>query len=89
MTIFTDDDQGYFSWLAHHRDGFVVNANRTPSAKYLVLHQSQCYHIQKWEGYKSTVTYIKICSDNKAELHEWARRNFNGQLKVCRTCNPD
>lgn len=89
MQTFIDDDEGYFSWLAHHPDGFVVNAYQNPSPTYLVLHQSKCYHIQRWEGHQSTATYIKICSDDKADLREWARSKVFGTLKACRTCNPD
>jgi hypothetical protein len=87
MEHFIDNDEGYFSWLGAHSDGFVVNCYRNPTASYLVLHRASCSHIQRWEGRRSTCDYGKVCSTHDQALIDCAER-LGGTLARCGTCQP-
>jgi hypothetical protein len=45
VLLFRDDDDGYLKWISDHRDGFVLNASRVPTASYLILHRASCRDI--------------------------------------------
>ena len=86
MQRFVDDDRGYFDWLDHHPDGFVINTGRTPSAAYLMLHRAGCGTItgEPARGTTFTGEYIKVCGERN-ELEEFAR-HLGGQVKPCGLC---
>src|SRR5579885_3182996 len=46
LTLFQDDDEGFFDWLDEHPDGFFLNAERNPGPRYLVMHQPSCPHFK-------------------------------------------
>jgi hypothetical protein len=46
VVIFKDDDNSYRAWLKANLHGFVVNTERSPSARYLKLHCAECTHIK-------------------------------------------
>ena len=85
MTIehFVDDDTGYERWLAEHRNGFVVNAKRSPTPAYLKLHAADCTLVTHLQAGYSTWTagdYRKVCSTSRRELAEWAE-SLGGSLE--------
>lgn len=75
VECFVDDDPGYRDWLARHPDGFVINAERNPTAAYLMLHHAGCRTINGVPARGSTFTgdYIKVCGDQD-ELEGFARQ---------------
>ena len=86
------DDAEYLAWLGRHPDGFVVNTSRNPKASYLILHRASCGTIGGKPTVRSNWTtgqYIKVCSENRADLNQWARQNVGGSLKPCGLCRPD
>jgi hypothetical protein len=85
VSIFRDDDAGFFAWLANHAEGFIVNTERRPKPNYLVLHRPSCPHF-KGEGVHWTKDYIKVCSDHRAGLEQWASDAVGGELTLCGTC---
>ena len=89
MIQFVDDEDGYLRWLDDHPEGFVVNSDRVPTAKYLVLHHSGCYSISRISrhpfGNYTTTSYIKTCSDDVTELRRWAQ-GLRGQLRESCYC---
>jgi hypothetical protein len=88
MVEFKDNDKGYFEWLKKNPNGYVVNTERTPSKKYLILHKSNCNTISKLskKSYHFTKDYIKFCSNNIHELNDWAKKNFDSNLHFCKIC---
>lgn len=38
IVSFIDDDPGYLAWITAHPDGYVLNCERAPSPRYLMLH---------------------------------------------------
>jgi hypothetical protein len=86
MQRFVDDDRGYFDWLDHHPDGFVINTGRTPSAAYLMLHRAGCGTITGEPARGSTFTgeYTKVCGERN-ELEEFAR-HLGGHAQSCGLC---
>jgi hypothetical protein len=90
MPTFKDDDRGYLEWVARHPQGFVVNSERQPRPSYLRLHRAICATITGTpaRGNRWTAEYIKICSDNLAELEAWARGQTGGELHPCPSCGP-
>jgi hypothetical protein len=90
LPIFRNDDDSYRAWLITNPDGFVLNAERVPAARYLKLHRAGCSHIKAWADRNPTSTgYIKVCSLDLRHLDEWARSATDGgMLDSCPTCRP-
>jgi len=89
ITLFQDDDEGFFDWLDEHPDGFFLNAERNPGPRYLVMHQPSCPHFKgdrakmRW-----TKDYIKLCAEDSTPLEDWAEEAF-GELAeptLCSSC---
>ncbi|MHB1560362.1 MAG: hypothetical protein ACYC61_23165 [Isosphaeraceae bacterium] len=91
MTLFSNNDAAYRAWLTANPLGFVVNAEKAPTDRYLKLHRAACVHIQDWVDRNPTSTgYIKVCSVDPADLADWAlAATGGGKLDPCRTCRPD
>ncbi len=91
MILFSNNDAAYRTWLTANPLGFVVNAEKTPTDRYLKLHRAACVHIQDYVGRNPTSTgYIKVCSCDRAELADWAlAATGGGWLDPCPTCRPD
>jgi hypothetical protein len=87
MLEFVDNDAAYFAWLGEHTQGYVVNCYRNPTPSYLVLHRTSCYHIQRWQGRRSTADYRKMCADTEQPLEDRAA-GIGGTLTRCRSCQP-
>lgn len=73
LATFRDDDDGYRQWLLSHPEGFVLNVERSPSARYLKLHRPACDHITRPIRNRQQLTrdYIKICASTRAAIGEW------------------
>jgi hypothetical protein len=68
---FVDDDPGYLAWIAAHPDGYVLNSERKPTARYLVLHRATCHTMaprRATDRRTWTISYRKTCADTAAEL---------------------
>jgi hypothetical protein len=88
MEIFIDDNAGYEQWFKSHRDGYVVNAPRTPThAGALMLHTATCGHITGTDLNYTSKLYYKVCARDKAKLEAWARTQIR-PLQPCQTCAP-
>ncbi len=89
MEIFEDDEEEYLQWVETNPDGFVLNCERRPSARYLMLHRALCGTIctEKRINYTST-GYIKICALDKQELAAWATQETGGRFRACQLCKP-
>jgi hypothetical protein len=92
MRIFEDDDAGYLAWIDGHQHGFVVNTYRKPDPRYLYLHRASCGTIrgkpargERW----TTGDFIKVSSETRAPLDQWARQNVGGEPHPCGLCRPD
>jgi hypothetical protein len=92
MRIFEEDDADYLSWIDGHQHGFAVNTTRKPDPRYLILHRASCGTIRgkpargdRW----TTGDFIKVCSETRAPLDQWARQYVGGELKPCGLCHPD
>jgi hypothetical protein len=68
---FLDNDAGYLAWVAAHPAGYVVNTERTPSARYLVLHRATCHTMKPRDvsDYRTwTTAYRKACAMSAHDL---------------------
>jgi len=94
MEIFRNDEQGYFDWIAKHPDGFVLNSERKPVPRYLVLHTASCGHISgHTKNYARNAStgrnYIKICSESIQEIEVWTLSIGAAQFSaICKDCQP-
>lgn len=86
VTIFQDFDQGFFEWLEAHPDGYFINADRNPRKDYLVLHRPSCPHFKGSPELNWTREYIKICSEDRGNLEDWADQATGGEVTLCGTC---
>lgn len=86
---FLDDEASYTGWLRAHPRGYVVNAERTPSKRYLKLHAAVCPTISQLtgKGTNFTRTYRKVCATDVRDLQAWAR-SLGGELQPCARCGP-
>jgi putative restriction endonuclease len=89
LVHFVDDEDGYFRWLRTNGEGFVVNTYRKPSAKYLVLHLTTCFHISDTltDNY-TTKQYSKICSTKRFVLNKCTQQHFQRRPDLCEVCSP-
>jgi hypothetical protein len=90
MQRFVDDDAGYVAWLEAHPRGYVLNTFSHMSSSYLVLHRATCGTVNRplAKGREWTHQYGKACSDDHAELAEWALRETGKSVHGCGTCGP-
>ena len=87
LNIFVNNDKAYLRWLTQNPEGLVVNSYLHPSPDYLILHRANCGTISTAARTNWTTTgFIKVCSLNKDELENWAKREVGGQLHHCQIC---
>jgi len=90
VLVFEDDDAGYLDWISSHPGGFVVNANRPPTAGYVVLHRATCRTVSgdPTNGRAWTADYLKACSENGASIGRWVREATGEVPSPCGICDP-
>ena len=92
MVIFLlGEDRAYLSWLAHHRNGFVIDWLRKPTRKKPKVHRASCAEIKSSPTQKThwtTGRQLKVCSLDMDELLEWAREGSGGHVEHCEICQP-
>jgi hypothetical protein len=91
--LFDNQEAHYHEWrLANRDDGYILNVHRrnieTPA-----LHCANCPRPatsrSKQPNPFTGRDYIKLCSLDVADLHEWTRRaGLSEALRICKTCNP-
>ncbi len=86
VTLFRDDDTGFFTWLDDNPDGYFINTERSPRPSYLVLHRSKCSHFDRGPNARWTKKYVKLCSCDRGHLEEWTVGTVEGEMTLCRTC---
>jgi hypothetical protein len=86
ITLFQDDDSGFFAWLNDHPDGYFINSERSPKPTYLVLHRTGCSHFTGSPGLHWTKDYVKFCSPAREDLEDWALGSAGGEVTLCRAC---
>ena len=90
MLIIVNDDPAYRSWIARHRDGFVVDCQRKPTKGHVVLHRATCPLIKPHGRARLTSgAHIKVCSLHLVELSDWTREETAGGLQNCPECSPE
>lgn len=91
MEKFVKNDKGYHIWLNKKPNGFVLNANNPPNARYLIAHRASCHSIigTPSRGKIWTQRYIKVCGETLHDLKQWTLENFNREPHCCRHCSPD
>jgi hypothetical protein len=86
ITVFRDDDDGFFDWLRANPDSYFINSERNPRPMYLVLHRPNCSHFTGESNLHWTKDYVKFCSPDRGDLEEWALGTVGGEVTLCRTC---
>jgi len=87
---FRDDDSGYLAWLAAHQGGYVINIARGHSMSQARLHQASCGTIGNGTpmGGSWTGPYVKVCSEHRADVEQWAIEAVGQLIDPCGTCCP-
>ncbi len=92
MIIFLlGEDRAYLSWLAHHRNGFVVDWLRKPTGKRPMLHRATCATIRSSPAkntHWTTGRHVKVCALGLDELVQWARDESGAAPDPCEVCQP-
>lgn len=92
MIIFLlGEDRAYLSWLAHHRNGFVLDWLRKPTKKKPTIHRASCEVVRTSKTrntHWTTGRHIKACSLDLDELTTWAKDEAGGDPEFCDNCKP-
>lgn len=94
MEIFRNQEQAYFEWIASNKDGYVLNARKSPDKSYLVLHSATCAHINghainQADNAFTGRNFIKVCALDLEEIKIWISTISASEFsKICSTCNP-
>jgi hypothetical protein len=92
MLIFIDEDRAYRYWVAHHRNGFVVDGRFKPKWSRLELHRAECHLINqaksRWSHW-TTGSRFKACALHRDELVQWAHNRLGVTCSTCAECSPD
>lgn len=90
ISLFRDVDEEYRQWVDAHANGYILNCERQPRARYLLLHRTNCGWIKRpiVNGDRLTAAYIKVCSDDFVNLEEWAKQTTGGDVRRCGLCKP-
>jgi len=85
---FVDDDDGYESWLGANPSGYVINAERQPRPKYLMLHRATCPTISGTpaHGRSWTKDYLKYCAASREDAAGWCQSTVGRGPKPCGRC---
>jgi hypothetical protein len=81
---YRDAHDAYVRWLRHHPRGFVLNLK---TAKYAVVHESDCMHIADYSDPDVSLTdKRKVCAAaSSAPLKAWAQER-GIEWARCDTC---
>lgn len=87
---FRDDDSGYLAWLAANQQGYVINIARSHNTSQARLHLASCRTIGNGTPMGSSWTgpYVKVCSEHRADIEEWAAETVGQSIDPCGTCCP-
>ncbi|MBI3469134.1 MAG: winged helix-turn-helix transcriptional regulator [Planctomycetes bacterium] len=90
MIIFLNDDRAYLSWVARHRQGYVIDGRRKAKGGHFALHRASCPVIRSGSPrlHWTTGAKLKACSLNQQELETWAADEVGATLQPCETCCP-
>jgi hypothetical protein len=92
MIIFLDEERAYYSWVTHHREGFVLDALRAPTHKRPVLHRATCADVRDRRGKRkthwTTGRHLKACARIPAELLAWSEAEYDDTPTDCAECRP-
>ena len=84
-----DDHEKFQQWRRENDNGFFINIK---SSNNIMLHRVHCPHPggTEWEKgeWGSLTKNRKICSTDKNELLNHAKKKYTTDLKVCRDCKP-
>ncbi len=91
VSTFVDDDAGYVAWITDHPGAYVLNHEREPSTRYVVLHRAGCRTMAPRDGADTrtwTTAYSKTCSPSSAALIGWVEAHVGRPPSPCATCHP-
>lgn len=90
--VFEDNENGYQTWLAENPNGFVLNTERPPTPKYMILHTAQCKTISETSPHVrsdpfTSGDYLKVCATNPDDLRPWMKSKGAAEFtKLCSKC---
>lgn len=95
VEFFDGNDEVYMKWLVANPLGYVINARRSLSPAYMVLHKASCRAIRRYrptapDGAFTERGYVKICATDILDLSNWAKKHgrLDGSFsKSCGLCN--
>ena len=88
VAVFQDDDKGFFEWLAQNPEGYFINTERHPRAKYMRLHRPGCQSFKGSPELHWTRDYVKLCSLDRGDLERWAFNALGSEIMPCELCRP-
>lgn len=78
-------------WLQQNPKGYALNVLRTHASTGLMLHRSTYYRIQsnsfRGSGW-TTNSYVKVCSNAREPLRQWALRHAGHLPPDSSKCHP-
>lgn len=90
IAVFTDEDLGYFKWLAANPSGYVLECRRIPSPDYMKAHRVGCWTMNQLQTQAENFmgSYMYACASTLMDLEVWAEVRVGGTIKLCQHCQP-
>ncbi|HIL96934.1 MAG TPA: hypothetical protein EYG51_13585 [Pseudomonadales bacterium] len=92
IQTFDGSDKHYLQWLADNRLGWVINARRSLTPTYMVLHRANCRTVHDYNdmarpGGFTERSFIKVCANDLAELRQWTARHGRSDKSFSKECS--
>ncbi len=93
---FLYDEAGYLTWIAEHRNGFVLHTERLRNPYYMILHRANCYLVSRYSartrpGGFTERDFMKVCALDVETLRSWVRAHGRPDgtfSSECAACQP-
>jgi hypothetical protein len=82
------NDEGYRTWIAQHRGGYVINIQKSFNPTDARVHQATCHDINDEPARGETFVgdYVKVCAVRRIHLDEWEKTTLGTTVEECRNC---
>jgi hypothetical protein len=86
ITLFQDDDSGFYDWMESHPDAYFINIIRNSKATFLVLHRSGCPRFTRNPARHQAKDHVKFCSTDRRNLEGLALQTTDCEATICPAC---
>ena len=86
ITLFQDNDRGFYGWMRIHPDAYFINIECNSKATFFVLHHSGCQHFICNSARSQAKNHIEFCSFDRRSLEGLALQITGYEAAICPAC---